>query len=305
MRKSWYLGINKTIYCIPIEIRKELFDLIGWEAVLTMLLLTNCEVHTGKYLDRSFEVWAPCINYMQYPWGYALRLWVISSVPVSHILSTREGMQYPWVISSVPVSHILSTREDMQYPWVISSVPVRICSTRKSYHQCPWVISSVSMTVCSTCEDMQYPWGKFHSFFIHINLLTGTKDMTHGYWWYDSRVLHILTGTEDMTHGYCISSGVWGYDSWVLHILTGTEDMTHGCWGYDSRVLRIWLTGNAYPHGYWGYDSQVLMIWFTGNAYPHGYCISSRVLHIVYTGWWGPYEKLRFKYLNVFPYGPN
>ena len=22
----------------------------------TMLLLTNCEVHTGKYLDRSFEV---------------------------------------------------------------------------------------------------------------------------------------------------------------------------------------------------------------------------------------------------------
>ena len=58
-RKSWYLGINKTIYCIPIEIRNELFDLISWEAVHTMLLLTNCEVHTGKYLDRSIEVWGP------------------------------------------------------------------------------------------------------------------------------------------------------------------------------------------------------------------------------------------------------
>ena len=48
---------------------------------------------------------SPCINYMQYPW-------VISSVPVSHILSTCESYpQYPWLISSVPVSHILSTRE--------------------------------------------------------------------------------------------------------------------------------------------------------------------------------------------------
>ena len=25
-------------------------------ACIAMLLLTNCEVHTGKYLDRSFEV---------------------------------------------------------------------------------------------------------------------------------------------------------------------------------------------------------------------------------------------------------
>ena len=25
--------------------------------VNTMLLLTNCEVHTGKYSDRSFEIW--------------------------------------------------------------------------------------------------------------------------------------------------------------------------------------------------------------------------------------------------------
>ena len=127
----------------------------------------------------------------------------------------------------------------------------------------------------------------------------GTEDMTHGYWWYDSWVLHILTGTEDMTHGYwgydsrvlmiwltgtAYPHGYWGYDSRVLRIwLTGTA-YPHRYWGYDSRVLMIWLTGNAYPHGYWGYDSQVLMIWLTGNAYPHGYCIPSQVLHIVYTG---------------------
>ena len=152
----------------------------------------------------------PCIDYMQYPWGYAL--------PVSQIISIHES--YP------------------QYPWGYA----------------------VPMTVCSTREDMQYPWGKFHSFFIHINLLTGTEDMVHRYWGYDSRVLHTLTGTEDVTHRY------WWYDSRVLHILTGTEDMTHGYWGYDSRVLHI-LTGTEdMTHGYWRYDSQVMHI-LTGTAY--------------------------------------
>ena len=38
---------------------------------------------------------SPCINYMQYPRGYAL--------PVSHILSTCEDMQYPRGYA-VPVS---------------------------------------------------------------------------------------------------------------------------------------------------------------------------------------------------------
>ena len=113
----------------------------------------------------------PCINYMQYPWGYAL--------PVSHIISTRESYpQYPWGYA-LPVSHIISTREDMQYPWVISSVPMshpqypwgyavpvsHIISTRESYPQylwghstresCPqylWVISSVPVRICSTRE---------------------------------------------------------------------------------------------------------------------------------------------------------
>ena len=106
---------------------------------------------------------------MHYPWGYAL--------PMSRIISTRESYpQYLWSYA-VPVSHILSTHENMQYPWVISSVPVshilspgRICRTRES--------SSVHVRVCSICEDMQYLWGKFHSFFIHINLVTGTEDTT-------------------------------------------------------------------------------------------------------------------------------
>ena len=80
--------------------------------------------------------------------------------------------------------------------------------------------------ILSTREDMQYLWG-----------------MTHGYWWYDSRVLMIwLTGTA-YPHGY------WRYDSRVMHTLTGTEDMTHGCWWYDSRVMHI-LTSTAYSFIY-------------------------------------------------------
>ena len=151
---------------------------------------------------------------MQYPWGYAL--------PVSHIISTHEGMHYPWVISSVPV-RICSTCESYsQYPWGYAVPVSHIISTRESYHQYPWVISSVPVRTCSTREDMHYPWGKFHSFFIHINLLTGTA-YPHRYWGYDSRVLMI-----------------W---------LTGNA-YPHGYWGYDSQVLMIWLTGNAYPHGY-------------------------------------------------------
>ena len=187
-------------------------------------------------------------------------LFQLYAVPV-RVCSTREDMHYLWVISSVPVSHILSTREGMQYPWVISSVPVRICSTRESYPQYQWGYAVPVSHILSTRENMQYPWGKFHSFFIHINLLTGTEDMTQVYC-IPSWVLRIwLTGTK-YPHGY------WGYDSKVLMIwLTGTEDMTHGYWWYDSQVLMIWLTGTAYPHGYWGYDSRVLRIWLTGNAY--------------------------------------
>ena len=173
-------------------------------------------------------------------------LWVISSVPVSHIISTRESYpQYPWGYA-VPVSHILSTREDMQYLWVNSSVPVS--------------------HIFSTREGMQYLWGyavpmrevsfiphsyKFtHRYCISSRVLsiwlTGTA-YPHGYLGYDSRVLHILTGTEDMTHRCCISSR-------VLRIwLAGTDDMTHE-YCISSWVLRIWLTGTAYLHGYWWYD---------------------------------------------------
>ena len=108
----------------------------------------------------------PCINYMQYPWGYA--------VPVSHIISTRESYsQYPWGYA-VPVSHILSTCEDMQYPWVISSVPVREVS---------FILHSYKFT--------HGYWG-YDSRVLRI-WFTGTDDMTHGYWGYDSRVMHTLT----------------------------------------------------------------------------------------------------------------
>ena len=93
-------------------------------------------------------------------------LYKLHAVP-ARIYSTCESYpQYLWVISSVLVSHILSTCESF-------SVPVR---------------------VSSTCEDMQYLWGEFLSFFIHMNLLTGTAH-PHRYSGYDSRVLHILTGT--------------------------------------------------------------------------------------------------------------
>ena len=174
---------------------------------------------------------------------------------------------------AVPVRICITRESYHQYPWVISSVPVRVCITRESYHQYLWVISSVPVRICSTREDMHYPWGKFHSFFIHINLLTGTA-YPHGYWGYDSWVLHILMGTEDMTHGY------WWYDSWVLHILTGTEDMTHG-YCISSRVLRIWLTGTDDMTQGYCISSWVLRIWLTGTEdMTHGYCISSQVLRI-------------------------
>ena len=109
---------------------------------------------------------------MQYPWGYA--------VPVSHILSTCESdPQHPWGYA-LPVSYILSTCEDMQYPWVISSVPVS--------------------HILSTCEDMQCPWVNLYEWRMNETSLTGTEDMTHGYWGYDSRVLHIVyTGWELQT----------------------------------------------------------------------------------------------------------
>ena len=91
----------------------------------------------------------------QYPW-------VISSVPVSHILSTGEDMQYLWVISSVPVSHILSTGEDMQYLWVISSVPVsHIISTRESYPQYPWVNLYEWRMNKTSLTGTAYPWKLF------------------------------------------------------------------------------------------------------------------------------------------------
>ena len=131
---------------------------------------------------------APCINYMQYPWGYA--------VPV-RVCSTRESYhQYLWVISSVPV-RICSTRESYpQYPWGYAVPVSHIISTRESYLQYPWVISSVPVRI----------W------------LTGTDDMTHGYWWYDSRVMHILTGTAYSLYRVGSCTTFWQYDRYFLKV---------------------------------------------------------------------------------------
>ena len=82
--QKWYLGRKEMFFFVNLD--------IGYALPLSHIIST-------------------CESYHQY-------LWVISSVPVSHILSSHEGMQHPWVISSVPVSHILSTHEDMQHPWV-------------------------------------------------------------------------------------------------------------------------------------------------------------------------------------------
>ena len=178
-------------------------------------------------------------------------------------------MHYPWVISSVPV-RICSTRESYpQYPWGYAVPVSHILSTRESYPQYPWGYAVPVSHIISTCDSSpQYPLG----YAVSVSKFIWMKNewnLPHGYC-ISSQVLHTLTGTEDMTHGY------WWW-------LTGTA-YPHRYWGYDLRVLRIWLTGTAYPHGYWGYDSRVLMIWLTGNAHPRGYWISSRVMHIVYTG---------------------
>ena len=42
----------------------------------------------------------------------------------------------------------------------------------------------------------------------------------HGYWGYDSQVMHILMCTGDMTQIYC------KYESRVMLIIMGTEEMT-------------------------------------------------------------------------------
>ena len=262
--------------------------------------------HLTIATSSIFEIWfasgcqhhelAPYINHMEYPWGYAL--------PVSHIISTHESYpQYPWGYA-VTLSHILSTREDMQYPWVISSVPVsHILSTRESM-QYPWgyavpmrEVSFILHSYTGT-EDMTHGYWGYDSWVLNdphgywgydsrvlMIWLKGTDDITHGYWGYDSRVLHILMGTDDMTHGYCISSRYWGYDSRVLHTLTGTEDMTHGYWWYDSRVMHI-LTGTAYSL------HRVIRFWYIDISFSLtiSQLISNRVLN----------QKL---HLNIFKKG--
>ena len=157
---------------------------------------------------HSFSIKCPpCINYMQYPWGYAL--------PVSHIISTRESYpQYPWGYV-VPVSHILSTREGMLYLWGYA-VPVREVS---------FILHSYKFT--------HGYWG-YDSRALMI-WLTGTA-YPHRYWGYDSRVLRIWLMGNAYPHGY------WRYDSRVLMIWLTGNAYPHG-YCIPSRVLQIVHTG--------------------------------------------------------------
>ena len=238
----YWTGMERTIIDAHHFFSYQEFQDIWWiaEQLELLLYLFGSVRIFGHFWWKFYKLQpvcsrSPCINYMQYRWGYA--------VPV-RICSTRESYpQYSWGYA-VPVSHILSTRESYpQYLWVISSVLVsHILSTCESYPQYPWGYALLVSHILSTCESYpQYPWG------------------------YALFVSHILSTREDMHYPSAHPHGYWGYDSWVLRIwLMGTEDMTHGYWRYGSQILRIWLTGNEYPHRY---------------------CISSRVLHIVYTAW--------------------
>ena len=87
---------------------------------------------------------SPCINYLQWRYSVPVRktisnrealtqyLWGYS-VPVRNIVSIGEAyLQYPWGRSSVPVRHIRSTCEVIQYLWRT------IVSIREAYPQYPW-----------------------------------------------------------------------------------------------------------------------------------------------------------------------
>ena len=107
---------------------------------------------------------------MQYPWGYTL--------PVSHIISTRESYpQYPWRYA-VPVRIWLTGTDDMTHGYCISLWVLRIWLTGTAYPHRYWGYDSWVLRI----------W------------LTGTEDMTYRYWGYDSRVMHILTGTAYSLH---------------------------------------------------------------------------------------------------------
>ena len=135
-----------------------------------------------EYAVPVNHILSTCGAYLQYSWRYA--------VPVSYILNTcKPYLQYPWGYA-VPVSHILTTCDDMQY---------------LSYPQQLWVIPSVPVShILSTCEDMQHPWVHLYERRMNDISFTGTA-YPHGYWEYDSRLIHILTGTAYSLYRVLIS----------------------------------------------------------------------------------------------------
>ena len=166
--------------------------------LIILLLGIREKVNTGELFSLLWEVWKTSIiltvsvHLENVPFKIQ---WVISSVPV-RICSTRESYpQYPWVISSVPMSHILSTHESYpQYPWGYAA-PMSKFIWMKNEWSFPhgYCISSQVLHTLTGTDDMTH--GYCTSSRVLRIWLTGTEDMTHGYWWYDSRVMHILTGT--------------------------------------------------------------------------------------------------------------
>ena len=158
--ECWLLILAGCKYiCGPAKFQLQPCQTYIWPAKWVIICIIN---FTFKKLQETknenfFIAWyerasPPCINYMQYPWGYA--------VPVRICITRESYHQYPWVISSVPVRVCITRESYHQYPWVISSVPMRICSTRESYPQYLWGYAVPVSHIISTRESYpQYPWG--------------------------------------------------------------------------------------------------------------------------------------------------
>ena len=103
---------------------------------------------------------------MQYPWGYAL--------PVSHILSTREHMQYPWVISSAPVSKFIWMKNEWNFThgYCISSQVLHILTSAVvNVHLKRLAIRDLSRLLVHLCFETAHQtisWFKKYLYLSHL-----------------------------------------------------------------------------------------------------------------------------------------
>ena len=177
------------------------------------LWLTYFSYHEDDIQSWQILVWSKIVQTWK-KFMTRLTLYKLYAVPV-RVWSTREDMHYPWVISSVPVSHILSTY------WWGYAVPVsHILSTREGM-QYLWGYAAPVREVSFILHSYKFTHGYCISSRVLMIWLTGTA-YPYGYWGCDSRVLRIwLTGTA-YPYGY------WGYDSRVLMIRLTGNAYPHG-----------------------------------------------------------------------------